>query len=365
MTLRLVPRQDDPIDQAAYWAAKNAGDAVDEADKAEFAAWLADPDNAEAYARAEEALDIFEGADAFGDDLPDLAALREEAQAFAAPARRRRWRGAAAGLIAASLVVALGFTLVGPGGPANDAPVVAVKDSNGIPVVGTSKPQGAYATAIGEQRVLVLEDGTRVTMNTGTQIAIDYRQDRRIVRLLRGQALFDVAHNPSRPFSVVAADRQVVALGTVFEVRLDRDRLQVTLVRGRVKVTQQGGADSLEPSTPVFLDPGQQFAAALGSARVEAPAVARVDVEKQLLWRQSRVEFDDIPVAQAVAELNRYSLQPIVIADSRAGSMRISGVFRTGDPEAFADLVGAMLPISASENGRGEIELRSAAPAKN
>jgi transmembrane sensor len=310
--------------------------------------------------RAEDAFDIFADIDVLGDEPAELEALRNEALAYAAPSNRRRW-GLAGGAIAACLALAVGFTTFALKEPAADAPVVAAKDGNGIPVVRAPAAHSAYATATGEQRVLVLDDGTRVTMNTGTQIAVNYRADRRIVRLIRGQALFDVAHNPSRPFSVIAADRQVTALGTVFEVRLDRGRLQVTLVRGRVMVAQEAAGGQPTPSPSTFLNPGQQFVVALNAA----PSVARVDVEKQLLWRQSLVEFNDVPIAQAVAELNRYSLRPIVIADPRAGTMRISGVFRTGDPAAFSDLVGAMLPISANENGRGEIELRSSSAQAN
>lgn len=352
MKLRLVSERETPIDAAARWAVQDARGTLDDAGRDELAAWLRDPAHADAYARAEDALDIFAGADDLGGDLPELDALRSEAEAYAPS--RRRWLPLAGGAIAAALAGVLGFTLLGPDAPVPSAPTqVASKTAPDIPVVRATAGRSAYATAIGEQRVLVLEDGSRVTMNTGTQIAIAYRPDRRIVRLLRGQALFDVAHHPQRPFSVIAADRQIVALGTQFEVRLERGRLEVTLVRGRVAVDQNGKADALKPIPPTYLDPGQQFAAAVDAT----PSVTSVDIEKQLLWRQSLVEFDDLPMSRAVAELNRYSLQPIVIADPQVGAMRISGVFHTGDPEAFADLVGGMLPIAARENGRGEIEL--------
>lgn len=356
MKLRLVSGQETPIDRAARWAVRNDRGVLSDADRDAFADWLAEPGNADAYARAEDALDLFDGLDGLGGDLPELEALRSEAQAHAPP--RRRWLPVAGGAIAAGIAGVLGFMLLTPHGRAPEATTVAARDDNGIPLARVAAGQSAYATAIGEQRVLVLEDGSRVTMNTGTQIAIAYRPDRRIVRLLRGQALFDVAHDASRPFSVVAADRRVTALGTMFEVRLERGRLQVTLVRGRVVIDQKAKVGTPAPPAPTYLDPGQQFAAAIDTQ----PSVAKIDVDKQLLWRQSLVEFDDAPVAQAVAELNRYSLQPLVVADPRVGTMRISGIFRTGDPEAFSELVGTMLPVTASENGRGEIELRYGTP---
>jgi len=129
-------------------------------------------------------------------------------------------------------------------------------------------------------------------------------------------------------------------------------------MRGKVvidppRVTATGGTTPPAAQAPTYLAPGQQFTVTLRSA----PEVHAVDVNRQLLWRQQLVEFDNAPVSQAVAELNRYSLKPIVISDERVGRMRISGVYKTGDPNAFADLVSTMLPVAARDTNRGEIEL--------
>lgn len=343
-----------PIDRAAHWAVREDADALDAAGQAELDAWLREPGSADAYARARDALDVFDDLD--GVELPGLEALRLEAQGHAS---RRGWRPwAVGGAIAAGIAGVLGFTLLQPGGQPNaPATQIASAESN-IPEVAAPAASGAYATATGEQRVLVLADGSRVTMNTGTQITVDFRPDRRIVRLVRGQALFDVAHNPQRPFSVTAGGRVVTALGTMFEVQIGRGQLHVTLMRGRVvidppRANATPGAAPSAPQAPTYLAPGQQFTVTVRSA----PEVHAVDVNRQMLWRQQLVEFDNAPVAQAVAELNRYSLKPIVIPDARVGQMRISGVYKTGDPEAFAELVSTMLPVSARDTSRGEIEL--------
>lgn len=354
---RLVPdRADTPLDRAAHWAVRDDADALDAAEQAEFEAWLTEPGSADAYARARDALDVFDDLD--GIDLPGLDALRQEAQVHRT---RRPWLPwAAGGAIAAGVAGVLGFTLLDQpaGAPQATAPQVA-KAEPSIPEVAAPAASGAYATAIGEQRVLVLADGSRVTMNTGSQVTVDFRADRRIVRLVRGQALFDVAHNPKRPFSVAAGDRVVTALGTMFEVQVGRGQLHVTLMRGKVvidpprAVATTTGSALPAAQAPTYLAPGQQFTVTVRSA----PEVHAVDVNRQLLWRQQLVEFDDAPVSQAVAELNRYSLKPIVIADPRVGRMRISGVYKTGDPNAFADLVSTMLPVAARDTNRGEIEL--------
>jgi transmembrane sensor len=359
MTLKLVSGGvSTPGRGAAAWATRLDRGDLDAAEGKAFEDWLGEPGNPEAYAEAAAAIGFFDG---FERDAPELTALREEAlrdsasAIVAAEARRgagRSWMPWAGGAIAASLVAALLLTgqpaLVGP---QPDAPQIAARVAPGKTTAGAAS---AYRTAVGEQRVVELADGSKVTLNTATEIAVDFRAGERIVRLVRGQALFDVAHAPDRPFSVIAAGRKVTALGTIFEVRFDKDRLKVTLLRGKVRVDEDR-ADPAAVKAPALavLVPGQQFVA-VGTL---APVVASVDVDKQTLWRRSLVEFDDETVGDAVAELNRYSPTQIVVGDSRVGAMRMSGIVRTGDPAEFTTLVGAMLPVGSRRNSRGEIEL--------
>jgi len=356
---RLVPAPADAaIDRAAYWALREDAGTLDEAERADFEAWLEEPGSASAYASARDALDVFDDLD--GIDMIGLEALRKEAQEYRP---RRTWLPwLSGGAIAASIAGVLGFTLLQPANKPETRQVAKTEIT--IPEVVAPAASAAYATAIGEQRVLVLSDGSHVTMNTGTQITVDFRPDRRIVRLARGQALFDVAHNPQRPFSVIAAGRTVTALGTMFEVEIGRGQMHVTLMRGKVVVdpprsdlTPSGGTAPRPEQAPVYLTPGQQFTVTVQGA----PEVRAVDVRRQLLWRQQLVEFDNASVAQAVSELNRYSLKPIIVPDARVGEMRISGVYKTGDSEAFVEMLSTMLPVTARETNRGEIELAPAA----
>lgn len=256
--------------------------------------------------------------------------------------------GALAASVAAALIFA-GQPNLRDGTP-DEAPRVAASDTSRSVAVSDTSP--VYRTAIGEQRTITLADGSRVTLNTATEIKVDYSDSVRLVRLVSGQALFDVAHAPDRPFSVVVGGRKVTALGTIFEVRFDHDKLKVTLMRGKVRVDESPAAGTTPPALAV-LAPGQQ----LVIAGALAPVVESVDVDKQLLWRRSLIEFDGDTVADAVAELNRYSSLQIVVADSRVASMRLSGIVRTGDATEFTELVGAMLPVAARKNPRGELEL--------
>jgi transmembrane sensor len=348
MKLKLVPGgAETPEDRAAEWAVRMDSRDLDETELAEFDEWLAEAQNEAAFKRANDAMGLFDGLDA---DLPELAALREEAEGHAATAGRR-WMPWAGGALAASIVAALIFFQAGEMGQRLPGSPPQVADAGS----GAAAAQAVYKTAVGEQRTVTLADGSKVTLNTGTEIVVDYSTRARLVRLVRGQALFDVAHAADRPFSVVVAGRKVTALGTLFEVRLDKDRLRVTLLRGRVRVDEQSAVDAAATKmpAPTFLAPGEQFSSATGLA----PVVQSVDVEQQLLWRQSLVEFDDAPIGDAIAELNRYSASPIVVRDPRVADMRISGIVKTGDADAFTALVGAMLPVAARKNERGEVEL--------
>lgn len=352
MKLKLVPGGGDtPIDCAAEWAVRMDRDDLGDAERAAFESWLDEPGNDDAFGRANDAMGLFDGLDA---ELPELAALRAEALAHpVAPGRRwMPWAGGAiAASIAAALLIAIQPSQIGERSPDAPARIADAGEKAASPAAAAGT---RYATAIGQQRVVALADGSKVTLNTGTEITVDYRPGERIVRLVRGQALFDVAHAADRPFSVIVADRKVTALGTLFEVRMDKDKLRVTLLRGRVRIdSQPTAATPLTLPAPTFLDPGEQFSA-VGH---QAPAVHSVDVAQQLLWRRSLVEFNDEPIGDAIAELNRYSVTPIIVTDDRVASMRISGIVRTGDADAFTSLVGAMLPVEARKTAQGGIEL--------
>jgi transmembrane sensor len=172
----------------------------------------------------------------------------------------------------------------------------------------------------------------------------------------RGQALFEVSHDSARPFTVEAADRQVTALGTIFEVRVDPGRVNVTLIRGKVVVDRSPEANGGYDETripPTILKPGQQFDAELGAPQ----KVAAVDIDRQLLWRNGFVEFDDEPLGRAVAEINRYSARPIVLSNDGVAALHVSGLFRTGSPDQFVDAIEGLLPVDAKPNGQGGIEL--------
>ena len=213
-----------------------------------------------------------------------------------------------------------------------------------------------YATNVGELRTVILEDGTRMSLNTSTRVRVALASAQRTVSVEEGEALFEVAKDARRPFVVRVADREVVALGTVFSVRLTptrvigRDALDVTLIEGQVSVrAASGDSDKVPEARSVLLKPGDRLRlsepsgrAAKGAQRVTMQ-MDRPLVDQLTAWRRSEAVFDDVLLPDAVAEMNRYSRHPIVLlGDESSKGLRISGLFRTGDNVAFARAVAAL-----------------------
>lgn len=334
-----------PDEAAARWfTRRRVSDGLGADEAAAFEAWLAAAEeNRAAYRRAEDRWNIFE--DCRGDRT--IKALRQAAL-DAAPARPR-WvpYGIAAGLAAlvvAASVLLMGERNVGGSGATADAGAFGVPD---------------YATGKGERLHGNLPDGTIITLNTASAIDVAFAEERREVRLLSGEAYFEVARDADRPFIVEAGGRRITALGTAFNVRLDGD-FQLTLVEGKVAVdgdvTVQARAAADASRTPMpsrlVLTPGQKLvAAAEGTRLVEGAPVAR-----ELRWRDGFIEFEAEPLANAVAEFNRYALTPIVVEDARVAELRISGVFRTARPDGFVQVAEEILPVAAEHSG-GKVTL--------
>ena len=192
----------------------------------------------------------------------------------------------------------------------------------------------AISTEVGEQRTLVLEDGSRIYLNTSSKVRVDYDERHRRIELSRGEALFEVAKDKKRPFVVVAGDRQVKALGTTFVVRQDANALAITLVEGQVEVASVL-AENAERETPTLLTPGQRI-----TLKSDAPPVLDVPaIEKVTAWRQGQVAFDDVTLAEAIHEMNRYSSVKLMVKEPKAGAVRVGGYFRMGDSASFARAV--------------------------
>ena len=221
----------------------------------------------------------------------------------------------------------------------------------------------SYDTRIGEQRLVVLKDGTRMSLNTSTRVQVELDQTQRRVRVEGGEAFFEVAKDASRPFVVQAAGTEVTATGTAFVVRLTpsaagaSEALDVTLVEGQVVVREAEhrlAAARIEP--PIVMAAGERLRVrgdqgTGGNASRAAPAQPQRDrprMDQVLAWKRGEAVFDNASLPQALAEMNRYSATPIV-ADPSLAALRISGLFKTGDSAGFAQAVATLHDLRVRE----------------
>jgi transmembrane sensor len=212
--------------------------------------------------------------------------------------------------------------------------------------------RSTVSTAVGEQRLLNLDDGTRVELNTDTRLRVSFDRSTRTVVLESGEAYFQVTHE-RRPFIVVAGERKIVALGTAFTVRRDEsatDGLTVTLLEGRVAVAPS--QQSIDPSSPAqadvtILTPGQRL-----RARPKArPTVDTPSIDKATGWMRGQLIFDHTPLREAAAEFSRYNKIKITVASPQVADIPIGGIFRIGDSRSFARAVAASYDLKVTVHG--------------
>lgn len=288
----------------------------------EAADWInADPANAVAYARAEAA---WEAAAPLADRPPP--------DAEPAPSRSVIGRRAfAAGLIATA---GAGLGL-------------------GIPSIRRLMIDESIDTGVGERRDIKLADGSIVRLNTASRVEVCMTAKARIVRLIDGEALFDVAHDPQRPFLVDVGHSRIRAVGTEFNIRMRRDLVELTVTEGTVAVAK------LDDSRPLGEQP--HFSAGSGVA-IRQGIVARTSLDAEGLrqrtaWREGVIELNGNTVEQAVAEFNRYRATPVVIADERVATLRIGGRFGTSESDRFIVALQQALPVRAIAGDDGAVLL--------
>ncbi|MDF9618274.1 FecR family protein [Pseudomonas entomophila] len=211
----------------------------------------------------------------------------------------------------------------------------------GLLVSQTSWPdrwRADYATATGESRSIQLEDGSRIQLNTDSALQVELTEGERRVRLLRGEAWFEVTHDGARPFLVRSGDGWVRVVGTQFSVARDDRQTRVQLDRGKVEV-RAGQAPS------VFLQPGQ----ALEYTASGVGAVHPFEPTRAFAWRQRQLVFSQQPLAEVVEELNRYwPGQTLVLGDALRGR-KVSGVFEIDKPEAVLKALTHTLGVRAEQ----------------
>jgi transmembrane sensor len=321
------------FEAAAQWWQTVRGDAPYDIDA--FEAWLDDPRHAAALDHVKAAWDSF---DDHGTE-PELLALRSEVLNRVYRVGRRRWGGLS--LDRRTLMVGTGIAA---------AAAVAVP----LTAAWLAGQPRKVMTGIGEQRVLTLADGSRVTVDANSLLKVAFSRDVRLIDLMSGRAHFEVARDASRPFKVRAGGRTVTAIGTAFTVELRETRVSVTLFEGRIAVSDDTPNAIRKPPLEA-IKPLEQVVMKDGDSA--PPALAAVNPERALAWRDGKLFFDDEPLSEAAARMNDYSRVKITVSGP-AAALRINGMFLAGQTGAFVEALESYYPVTA-EYGPDSVTIKS------
>ena len=331
----------DQEERAAAWCLRIAERPLTSAEQADFDEWLAADERHGQY--FEQMVAAWQCTDAIA-ELPGFLSLRAKALTTMENARSQNERSSR------SLTRRHAF-----------GALTAFALTVGAGAWYWAESPDVYATTVGERRIVRLDDGSSVSLDAASRMLVSFTEERRSITRERGRAKFDVAKDPLRPFTVTAGSQSVVAVGTSFSVELLKDQLRVLLFEGQVAVVPRAAAaGAIKAGRPVThttkqLLPGQELVADLSSGAAE---VLPVETERSLAWEGGRVDFIDMPLADAVERINRYAASPIVIGDAAAGRHLVNGVFDAGDTDSFVKGVTSLYPLAAHEEG-GQITIKT------
>lgn len=338
--------------QAAYWLARLMSTHASVGLRKAFEVWRdEDIGHAEAFERA---LLVWRQTEALSLD-PEILELRKGILNDAFRPRGRsiiKFAGVAAGLALAFI----SFIFVAD--ISEDEPAVLTVTTTEVAnvVVADMTVRDQFITDPNEFTTVVLPDGSVMDLNADTEVAIAFGNQTRSLHLLKGQAVFKVAHNPERPFSVLAAGQSITALGTEFEVTLEQDALSVVLLEGKVVVdkalTEQERIARDVSSTPIQLQPGQQLIANSGSA----PFVKNANLASTGIWRRDSLAFNGEQLGTVAMLLNRYSDDKIIIDDESLNNLEIGGTYKTSSRDGLVAAITHFYPVTAySDPSTGDI----------
>ena len=359
MTMSKRTRQS-TIEASEWWIAQREGKLSVE-DRARFVAWLREsPSQLAEYLEMANLWEEIGSASAR--DTTDIEALLAEAtnlvhlpqrDTAAIPAKSRRisppWLRLSTAVSVVIAVILVWWTAA----PVDPAPYVV-------------------STAIGEQRSLTLDDGSVISLNTQTALRVRIDADQRHAELLQGEALFDIAHDPSRPFQVITGTTQVQVLGTTFNIyRQDKYTATVTVLEGRVAVlqsevnsatakpTQARDTSTTPASAPALKNQPARLELFEGQqAQINRTGLATpisVNPGKAVAWTDRRLVFEDTPLGDVVAEFNRYNTRTLHVEDSTLASLLLNGVFASHDPDSLVQYLQQAKGVSVREVGTQRI----------
>jgi transmembrane sensor len=195
-----------------------------------------------------------------------------------------------------------------------------------------------------------LDDGTVVELNGGAQIDVQFTAAERRVRLVRGEAHFQVAKNPLRPFLVEAGGVTVRAVGTAFNVLLGSQAVDVLVTEGRVRVDPPAAAAAARVAPDVSA--GQRVVVSLsGGAAPVVSTVSEEEIARRLAWQPRLLDFSATPLAEVAAEFNRRNRTQLVLADPALRAMPIVASFRSDNLDGFVRMLEISAGVSVERTG--------------
>lgn len=232
-------------------------------------------------------------------------------------------------------------------------------------------------TEVGSHREMLLEDGSTIQINTDSQVEIDFNEQRRKVRILKGEAFFQVAHNKNRPFIVYAGEKAVKAIGTAFLVRHLPDQFEVTVTEGRVELSQTATlvsshrnktasqemfqAATQQSEVTIYIDAGESIrsaeSATLKVALLEKSEISTSEINRKLSWQNGLFDFSDTPLREVIDDLSRYTQLKIKISDPELEQLKFGGLFRTDDIESLFDALESAYQIKVEYQANGVVKL--------
>jgi transmembrane sensor len=250
---------------------------------------------------------------------------------------RRRWLAAAAVVAAVGLLAAMGTLRFG---------------------------WNSYETDVGGREQIVLADGSTVELNTDSELRARITRARRDIVLIRGEALFHVAHDTARPFYVTAGNTVVRAVGTAFSVRIrDSEHVDVLVAEGRVAVGVPNSPEQPTlPPTASALSAGESATVVRGALSVKH--LQADDVNRKLAWTAGHLSFRGETLTEAVQEFNRYSRRRLAIADPSITLLQVGGTFQATDPESFVAALERSFGVTALPMRPEDSEIRLVAMQK-
>ncbi|NKN37369.1 FecR family protein [Agrobacterium sp. a22-2] len=296
--------------EAADWILRNGNPNLSPADRARFKEWLEqDPENCRTYSAAERLMG--DARRAIQSD-PALTNIDVRPRNMAKPITVT--------LLMIALATGAFFALDGP-----------------------LRLQADMIAGTDEMPVRTLEDGSVVQLNASSAITVDFTEERRVIRLLHGQAFFQVAHALERPFTVVAGEAKVTALGTAFDVRYGNDDTEVTVTENAVQIEFEG-----QHAGSVRVTQGEQ---AIFDYANKETVVLPVDGLVALAWKRGQIAVDNAPLSYVVEEMNRHFYGRIIVAGSALANRRVSGTIKVADTDDALAFVTMALGVKATRLG--------------